>query len=605
MSPEEKWNECSRLLSERLSHQEFDHWFRPIRFHSYNETSLSLNVPSAEFQAQLEETYLPPLASVLRSVFGPDVKLFYEYSTNKHKKLSPKKHIASLIKWMSQGVYEKEQIIAMALLCAVAGENMFLLGPPGTAKSMVASRLKMVFHGGKSFDYLMSRFSTPDEIFGPISISRLKNDDRYERLTAGYLPEADVVFLDEIWKAGPSIQNTLLTVINEHLFHNGGQVIRTPLKVLIAASNELPAKDEGLEALWDRFLVRMVSNCIESDTAFFKMIKGADVDMSELPEQQAITNEVYCRWQQESKTVGIQDSVVGAIKALRKSLAGLEKDDGGQLRYYISDRRWRKAYRLMQTSAYLNGRSEINLTDYLLLIHSFWNDVECIPNVLKAFTSSISDATLKGLAKVDKSIRQLMTPQKPTAQQSVAPRLSSDSVDFAEFDYFYYLIENYPGGDTYFSKWDYAALSNQTCDGVKYFDNNLKKNIIHTLIPGRPFVASTRNAGKLTKVKIQKCLNGAIVDGTPYAFKRKNSQASNAPESTPALSVNQRVAMIQEQFKASVELWEQTVVAIWASNDNLFLSANDLALVNKMLKEVNEQIKTIEVKLNNVVMMIK
>ncbi|MBD5328035.1 MAG: AAA domain-containing protein [Bacteroides sp.] len=605
MSPEEKWNECCRLLSEKLSRQEFDHWFRPIRFHSYNETSLSLNVPSAEFQAQLEATYLPLLANVLRSVFGPDVKLFYEYSTNKHKKLSPRKHIASLIKWMSQGVYEKEQIIAMALLCAVAGENMFLLGPPGTAKSMVASRLKKVFRGGKSFDYLMSRFSTPDEIFGPISISRLKNEDRYERLTAGYLPEADVVFLDEIWKAGPSIQNTLLTVINEHIFHNGGQVVRTPLKVLIAASNELPAKDEGLEALWDRFLVRMVSNCIESDAAFFKMIKGADVAMSELSEPQFITDEVYSRWQQESKTVDIQESVICAIKALRKSLAELEKEDGHQLRYYISDRRWRKAYRLMQTSAYLNGRNEINLTDYLLLIHSFWNDVECIPNVLNAFTSSISDSILKELAKIDKSIRRLMTPQKPTSQQEVAPRLSSDSVDFAEFDYFYYLIENYPGGDTYFSKWDYAALSNQTCDGVQYFEHKLKKNIIHTLIPGRPFVASTQNSGKLTKVKIQKCRNGALINGTPYAFKRKNSQVSVSYASTPESSVNQRVAMIQKQLKAATDEWQTSVAAIWADNDNLFLSANDLALINKMLNDVNEQIKTIEVKLNNIITMVK
>lgn len=91
---------------------------------------------------------------------------------------TPKDHIRQLIEWMSQGVYEREQIIAVALLCAVAGENMFLLGPPGTAKSMVASRLKMVFKDGKSFDYLMSRFSTPDEIFGPISISRLKNCGR-------------------------------------------------------------------------------------------------------------------------------------------------------------------------------------------------------------------------------------------------------------------------------------------------------------------------------------------------------------------------------------------------------------------------------------------
>lgn len=518
---------------------------------------------------------------------------------------TPKEHIRQLVEWMSQGVYEKEQTIAVALLCAVAGENMFLLGPPGTAKSMIASRLKMVFKDGKSFDYLMSRFSTPDEIFGPISISRLKNDDRYERLTTGYLPEADVVFLDEIWKAGPSIQNTLLTVINEHIFHNGGQIMRTPMKVLIAASNELPAKDEGLEALWDRFLVRMVSNCIESDTSFFKMIKGAGVDMSELSEPLYITDEIYSGWQNESKTVGIQDSVVGAIKNIRKSLAALEKEDGNQLRYYISDRRWRKAYRLMQTSAFLNGRMEINLSDYLLLIHSFWNDVECIPNVLNAFTSSISDAVLKGLAKIDKSIRQLMTPQQQTAQQSTPSRLNTDGNDFAEYDYFYYLVENYPAGDTYFSKWDYAALSSQTRDGVRYYDSKRKKIIIHTLVPGRPFDAKSQNASNLTKVKIQRCQNGAIIDGTPYAFRRKTAQSATSSESIQTLPVYQRVYLIQDLFRTCVEEWEKSVSSNWADCDNIFLSPNDLALVNKMLKDVSEQIKAIEVKLNNVVMLIK
>ena len=273
---------------------------------------------------------------------------------------SQREHIQQLIEWMSQEVYEKEQIIAVALLCAIAGENLFLLGPPGTAKSMVASRLKMVFKDGKAFDYLMSRFSTPDEIFGPISISRLKNEDRYERLTSGYLPEADVVFLDEIWKAGPSIQNTLLTVINEHIFHNGGQTIKTPMKVLIAASNELPARDEGLEALWDRFLMRMVSNCIESDSAFFKMLKSEQTQLKPLSEQLYITDELYDKWQKESRSVTMSESVIAAIKSLRKLLANHEKEDGNQLRYYVSDRRWRKAYRLMQTSAYLNGRNEID-----------------------------------------------------------------------------------------------------------------------------------------------------------------------------------------------------------------------------------------------------
>ena len=90
-------------------------------------------------------------------------------------------HVRELLKAMGEGVYEKEHILAMSLLSAVAGESIFLLGPPGTAKSLVARRLKMIFKDGRAFEYLMSRFSTPDEIFGPVSISLLKSEDRYER----------------------------------------------------------------------------------------------------------------------------------------------------------------------------------------------------------------------------------------------------------------------------------------------------------------------------------------------------------------------------------------------------------------------------------------
>lgn len=192
--------------------------------------------------------------------------------------MSVREHIAKLIEMMSQGLYEKEHIMAVALLSAIAGESIFLLGPPETAKSMVSRRLKLVFKGAKSFEYLMSRFSTPDEIFGPVSISKLKNEDKYERQVYGYLPDAEVVFLDEIWKAGPAIQNALLTAINERIFKNGSETLRLPMKALIAASNELPAEDEGLEALWDRFLMRMVSNCISNEKTFYKMVRSKSIE---------------------------------------------------------------------------------------------------------------------------------------------------------------------------------------------------------------------------------------------------------------------------------------------------------------------------------------
>ena len=307
---------------------------------------------------------------------------------------------------MNRGIYEKETEISLSLLAALAGESIILLGPPGVAKSMVARQLKTAFREAQSFEYLMSRFSTPDEIFGPVSIQKLKTSDTYERAVEGYLPTADVVFLDEIWKAGPAIQNTLLTVINEKLFRNGNREMHLPLKLLVAASNELPAKGEGLEALWDRFVIRIESRPIKLEKNFRAMLlevkseeRGAFEVKSEerrVNNSNAITAEEYAEWTERIDKIGVKIEVLDAISAIRKSLRAVNVDEAAERRnIYVSDRRWKNIVRLLRTSAFMQDREEVDICDLLPIYHCLWQEPEerdAIRNiVIRALFSPFAD----------------------------------------------------------------------------------------------------------------------------------------------------------------------------------------------------------------------
>ncbi|GHT65219.1 ATPase [Bacteroidia bacterium] len=287
-----------------------------------------------------------------------------------------KEKIKSLLQHLNNGVYEKNEAIALSLLSAVAGESIFLLGAPGVAKSLIARRLKYAFKDGKTFEYLMSRFSTPDEIFGPVSISKLKDEDKYERIVKNYLPDADIVFLDEIWKAGPSIQNSLLTVINEKVFRNGEQEIKVPMKALIAASNELPAQNEGLEALWDRFLVRLVIEGVQKQENFNAMIsENLDSYKDNVDNSLKIIKEEYEQWSAEIDKIEVPENVFNVIDVIRKKLqAHNNEEKNAENQIYISDRRWRKIVRLLRTSAFLNNRNAVDLMDCFLIKECLWNE---------------------------------------------------------------------------------------------------------------------------------------------------------------------------------------------------------------------------------------
>lgn len=299
---------------------------------------------------------------------------------------------------MNRGIYEKETEISLSLLAALAGESIILLGPPGVAKSMVARQLKTVFRDAQSFEYLMSRFSTPDEIFGPVSIQKLKTSDTYERAVEGYLPTADVVFLDEIWKAGPAIQNTLLTVINEKIFRNGNREMHLPLKLLVAASNELPAKGEGLEALWDRFVIRIESRPIKLEKNFRAMLLESHTDFADNADfsDLKITAEEYAEWAEKICKIGVKGEVLDAISAIRKSLRAVNVDEAAERRnIYVSDRRWKNTIRLLRTSAFMQDREEVDICDLLPIYHCLWQEPEerdAIRNiVIRALFSPFAD----------------------------------------------------------------------------------------------------------------------------------------------------------------------------------------------------------------------
>ncbi|MCI4666934.1 MAG: AAA family ATPase [Bacteroidia bacterium] len=286
--------------------------------------------------------------------------------------------IRALLDRLNHQMYEKEYIVSMVLLSALAGESIFLLGPPGVAKSMMARRLKHVFKNAKTFEYLMGKFSTPDEIFGPVSISKLKDEDKYERMTKNYLPGSNIVFLDEIWKASPPIQNALLTVLNEKIFRNGEKEIKVDLRALISASNELPLKGEGLEALWDRFLIRILVENIEGDQGFEEMIglPGGQSEEELVPEDIQISPKEYNLWREQIDNVKLPPHILGLMTFLRNSIRQRNSTLEPEEAIYVSDRRWRKIVQLLRASAFLNGRDEVHVMDVFLASDCIWSQLE-------------------------------------------------------------------------------------------------------------------------------------------------------------------------------------------------------------------------------------
>ena len=286
---------------------------------------------------------------------------------------------------------EREDEIAGSLLALISGEHVLFIGPPGTAKSLLAKDMCSCIDGGSFFYYLLTRFTTPDEIFGPLSLSSLQSDI-FSRKVDGYLPTANVSFLDEIFKSNSSILNSLLTILNERKYHNGSAILDVPLFTVFGASNELPEENESLEALYDRFLFRYYVEYVQDESNFVDLITNSSDGFE--PSVKLTVDDLCCM-KERSADLPLDSDVVDAFVALRR-----EFRNAGVI---VSDRRWKKMLQVLRVASYALDRESVDRTMLMLLQHMTWKRPEELTNLRKLLV----DVAVSGGIDLERSEKDL------------------------------------------------------------------------------------------------------------------------------------------------------------------------------------------------------
>ena len=274
--------------------------------------------------------------------------------------------------------------------------------------------------------------------------------------------------------------------------------------------------------------------------------------------------------------------------------------------FYVSDRRWKKCFRIMQTAAYLNGRNAIDLTDVPILFHCLWNTIDMIPSIIdivaSSLTADIDRQMEKSQKEIDLAIKKKSQPVKKEENTHNPPE------QFTLVSYFYYSIRNFPQGKCLFYKADYNHVDvDKVSDGILYHDDQKRAWIVHAIYTGTPFDYKVRNVQNVRRVKLQKCNGGIIIDNTPYAFERRMplSMASLTSDSGQGLFADDifaepsvtdtALSMLHNNIAPTLT----NLQTLFAKTLHLFLSDDDKKIVKKYLVQCEKRMKEMEVKIKN------
>lgn len=313
---------------------------------------------------------------------------------------------------LERGLLQRDVAARALLLATLAGEHVLLLGPPGTAKSELARRLQRLLPEARYFERLLTRFSVPEELFGPLSLRALE-DDRYERLTEGYLPSAEVAFLDEVFKANSAILNTLLGLLHERSFDNGSQRVAVPLVCLVGASNEVP-QDDSLHAFYDRFLLRVPVQPVDDahfDALLRTVLTGTGAPA--VPEA-LLTPARRCALRERAGQLPLGAEVLALLGAARERARATQQT--------VSDRRWRQTAALLQVQAASREAVEVSAWDTWLLPFVLAAEPDQVPGWTDWFLHTVARTVpldIDGLERATQAFEQQLDIERraPVDQQ--------------------------------------------------------------------------------------------------------------------------------------------------------------------------------------------